>query len=232
MAGMAAALFAAQRGIDTVQVGITGEMGFASGLLDLLGVHPVADGRIVEDPWQGITQLCRDEPLHPYAEMELASIHKAMDDLLAFVQAGGYPHVTQGQRNMEMMTPVGTSKPTYAVPYTMQHGPTALAQRAPCLLVGFEGLKGFSVRQIALSLDLRWPRFASGAHRFPGCPGRALYRAPGPCPGRGRHARKARGRHPAPPGCGPIRGFTRGARLLSHGARNGGSATRLGAAGP
>ena len=167
MAGMAAALFAAQRGIDTVQVGITGEMGFASGLLDLLGVHPVADGRIVEDPWQGIAQLCRDEPLHPYAKMELATIRRAMDDLLAFLQAGGYPHVTQGQRNMEMMTPVGTSKPTYAVPHTMQHGPTALAQRAPCLLVGFEGLKGFSVRQIALSLDLRWPDLRAVRIAFP-----------------------------------------------------------------
>ena len=31
MTGMAASLFAANRGIDTVQVGLAGELGFASG---------------------------------------------------------------------------------------------------------------------------------------------------------------------------------------------------------
>ena len=46
MAGMAAALFSGNRNIKTVQVGITSEIIFASGLLDLMGVHPVEHGTI------------------------------------------------------------------------------------------------------------------------------------------------------------------------------------------
>jgi glycerol-3-phosphate dehydrogenase subunit B len=171
MAGMAAAVFAARRGLDAVQVGITGELGFASGPLDLLGVHPVAEGRVVDDPWQGIVQLCRDEPLHPYAKLEIAAIRRAMDDFLAFLEAGGYPHVTLGQRNQTLATAAGTRKPTFAVPHTMQHGPTAMTRRAPCLLVGFEGLKGFSARQIALSLEADWPDLRPVRMAFPDAQG-------------------------------------------------------------
>ena len=36
MAGMASALFAANRGLSTVQVGMTGEIVFASGLLEMI----------------------------------------------------------------------------------------------------------------------------------------------------------------------------------------------------
>ncbi len=157
MAGMAAALFAARKGLDAVQVGITGELGFASGPLDLLGVHPVPEGRILEDPWQGIATLCRDEPLHPFAKLEIDTIRKALAEYMDFLQAGGYPYATLGQRNMTLITAAGTRKPTYAVPHTMQHGPAALAAQAPCLLVGFDGLKGFSARQIALGLAAYWP---------------------------------------------------------------------------
>jgi glycerol-3-phosphate dehydrogenase subunit B len=167
MAGMAAALFAGLRGIETVQVGLTAQMGFASGLLDLLGVHPMAAGRIVQDPFQGIERLRRDEPLHPYAKMEIGVIRQAMDDWLAFLQAGGYPHVTHGQRNLQMITAIGTTKPTYAVPHTMQHGPTAMAKRAPCLLVDFQGLKGFSARQIASNLARQWPDLQPVRIAFP-----------------------------------------------------------------
>ena len=40
LAGMAATFFAATRDLSVAQVGHTGEIIFASGLLDLLGVHP------------------------------------------------------------------------------------------------------------------------------------------------------------------------------------------------
>ncbi len=41
MAGMAAAVFAVNRGISTVIVGSLGESWFTSGLIDLMGVHPI-----------------------------------------------------------------------------------------------------------------------------------------------------------------------------------------------
>jgi glycerol-3-phosphate dehydrogenase subunit B len=56
MAGMSAALFAASRGLATVLVGRTGEIIFATGLLDLMGVHPLETGRLWNDPWPESTR--------------------------------------------------------------------------------------------------------------------------------------------------------------------------------
>jgi glycerol-3-phosphate dehydrogenase subunit B len=167
MAGLAAALFAARRHIDTVHVGTTGEIGFASGLIDLLGIHPVAEGRIVQNPWQGLARLCREAPQHPYAKLNISSIRESVDTVLAFLEQNGYPYSADVQANVTMITPVGTVKPTYAIPHTMQHGPTALANQSACLLVGFNGLKGYSARQIALSLAKRWPGLRSVSIDFP-----------------------------------------------------------------
>lgn len=157
MAGMAAALFAARQGIDTVQVGLTGELAFASGLIDLLGVHPLDHGAVVEDPFQGIARLCREEPRHPYAHLDPETIREAVRILLDFLAASNYPHTAHQAANQMVITPVGTLKPTYAVPHTMTAGVTALAQRAACLLVDFAGLKGYSAVQIAQSLKGHWP---------------------------------------------------------------------------
>ena len=67
MAGMASAFFAANRGISTLQIVITGEIIFASGFLDLMGVHPIEEKKSWRDPWAGIDALIRDIPNHPYA---------------------------------------------------------------------------------------------------------------------------------------------------------------------
>ena len=54
LAGTAAGLFAANRNIDAIQVGQAGGINFASGLLDVLGVHPIASGCVWDDPWAAI----------------------------------------------------------------------------------------------------------------------------------------------------------------------------------
>jgi glycerol-3-phosphate dehydrogenase subunit B len=156
LAGFAAGLFAARKRIDTVQVGMTSEISFASGLIDLLGVHPAADGRIVQDPWSEIGRLCLEEPQHPYARLDITSIRQAMDLVLKFLEQHDYPHAAN-HTNLKMITPAGTIKTTYAVPHTMAEGPTALESRSECLLVDFNGLKGFSARQMASSLARHWP---------------------------------------------------------------------------
>ena len=72
MAGMAASLFAANRGVDTVQIGVASQIIFSSGLLDLLGVHPVEEGKTWDDPFQALDQLTADLPdlaALPYAEI-------------------------------------------------------------------------------------------------------------------------------------------------------------------
>jgi glycerol-3-phosphate dehydrogenase subunit B len=167
MAGMAAALFANQRGADTVQVGITGEINFASGLLDILGVHPVAEAAPLDDPWKGIEQLVKDEPHHPYGLLSTGQIETAMAQCLSFLDRAGLPYQTNGRRNSRIVTPVGTVKTTYAVPRSMFAGVTALADQTPTLLVDFSGLKGFSARQIMETLGPAWPTLQRARIAFP-----------------------------------------------------------------
>lgn len=157
MAGMAAALFAARRGIKTVQVVVTGEINFASGLLDLLGVHPVDEGVCRADPWKAIRQLVTDEPDHPYARLSIVQIEQALQACIEFLDAAGLSYRIGARQNSQVVTPAGTLKTTYAVPQSMYAGVEALAARQATLLVDFHGLKGFSARQIIETLGTRWP---------------------------------------------------------------------------
>lgn len=171
MAGMAAALFAARSKVDTVQVGVTGQINFASGLLDLLGIHPLDKGVRRADPWLGIERLVRDEPQHPYARLTLDQIRQAMAVCLEFLDEAGLPYATKGRRNCQVVTPTGTVKTTYAVPRSMAAGVTALKNQTPTLLVDFAGLKGYSARQIVESLGPRWPELHCARIEFPGATG-------------------------------------------------------------
>jgi glycerol-3-phosphate dehydrogenase subunit B len=167
MAGMAATMFAISHGMDTVQVGITGEINFASGLLDVLGIHPVSTGIRWADPWEAIERLVHDEPHHPYAKMRIDRIQAAMTQCLDFLEQAGLPYRTNGRRNSKVVTPVGTVKTTYAVPRSMFAGVKAFQDRTPALLVGFTGLKGFSPRQIMETIGPAWPSLQRVKVAFP-----------------------------------------------------------------
>src|SRR5512141_920611 len=74
LAGMAASLFALERGVSVAQVGNSGVIAFTTGYLDLLG-H---DGRgFVDDPWQALLRLRQDEPRHPLANIAEGDIRAA-----------------------------------------------------------------------------------------------------------------------------------------------------------
>jgi glycerol-3-phosphate dehydrogenase subunit B len=171
MAGMAASLFAALRGIDTIQVGPAGTLPFASGMLDFLGVHPVHTGRLLPNPWDGITQLRQDEPDHPYAVINDRDMRTAWKLVLANLTDAGLPYTAHPDRNMRMISPVGTDKLTYAVPHTMMAADEARRCRPPCLLVDFPGLKGFSARQIAANMQSRWPALRTARLSIPALKG-------------------------------------------------------------
>ena len=165
--GMAAALFAVNRGMDTVLAGMTGELPYASGLLDLMGVHPIDQGRVWENPWQAIRQLVRDCPRHPYARLDPGDMRRAMDDFLSFLRAGSLTYVSHPDRNCRVITPVGTLKTTFAVPETVSAGVEALARKAPCIIVDFPDFKGFSGRQIVETLRPVWPALTTCRIAFP-----------------------------------------------------------------
>ena len=168
MAGMAATLFAVNRGLSVAQVGATSEIGLASGLFDLLSVHPTREGKQWDDPWAGIETLAKDVPGHPYARMQKKDIQEAFDELLDFLNKVGLPYSRNPAGNVRIVTPLGTVKTSYCLPRTMWAGVEALAQKRPCLIVEFKGLKGFSAGLIAENLKDRWPGLRTARVMFPG----------------------------------------------------------------
>jgi len=161
LAGMSAAVFAANRGISTVIVGSMGESWFTSGLIDLMGVHPIANGTIWQDPWAAIEAVAKDIPGHPYAQIARSDINDALQELYIFLNDTGLPYCTQEDRNSNLLTAFGGVKTTHGVPQTMWPGVTAYSSKAPCLVVDMQGLKGFSARLPVERLKSQWPGLKS-----------------------------------------------------------------------
>ncbi|MBW1782581.1 MAG: glycerol-3-phosphate dehydrogenase subunit GlpB [Deltaproteobacteria bacterium] len=168
MAGMASALFAANRGISTVQIGVTGGIIFASGLLDLLSIHPVEENRSWKDPWAGIAATVRDIPNHPYARIKRNAMEAAFEEVIQFLDRMGLPYTGRNGHNLELMMPLGTTKETYCVPASMAAGIRALKEKDACLLLDFHGLGDFSATLIRESFGRRWPALRSARVPFPG----------------------------------------------------------------
>ena len=168
MAGMAAALFAANRNISTIQVGIPGEILYASGLIDLLGVYPMEKRRLWRDPWKAISAVKNNLPNHPYARISADNIRKALGECLAALKAAGLPYRHYKFRNADVLTPMGMIKRTYAIPESMWNGVITWGRKRSCLLIDFEGLKGFSVRQIQSVLKDKWPELKTARIDLPG----------------------------------------------------------------
>ncbi len=168
MAGMAATLFAAKQGLHVVQAGLTGEVIYASGVFDLLGVYPPEARRVRDNPWDALNELVTAEPQHPYARLAPNAIRTAMETLTAYLAEIGLPYKGHHNRNTTLLTPVGTVKRTYRVPESMWAGSQALAAKAPCLIVDLVGLRGFSARQMVETLGANWPDLRTATIEVPG----------------------------------------------------------------
>ncbi len=164
MTGMAAALFAVNRRISTLLVGQHSAMNFASGIMDLMGVHPA--GRQWDDPWKAIDQVRSDLPDHPFAKIAPPPIERAMAEVSTFLQ-DKLPYQRSPQKNVTIITSVGTLKKTHMVPQTMWNNVKALEKKAPTLILDFTGMKLFSARQITSSLEHAWPGLRSRTIDFP-----------------------------------------------------------------
>ncbi len=168
MAGMAATLYAANQGLTVTQVGSSMEIGFASGLFDLLGCHPMEKKQRRENPWEGIDALVKDLPRHPYAHVVKTDIEAAFEALFTFLGGEGLKYKRYPEQNVNIITPMGTLKTTYGVPESMWPGVEALEKKCKCILVGIKGLKGFSVKLIADQMQSVWPRLSPVEIAFPG----------------------------------------------------------------
>jgi len=82
--------------------------------------------------------------------------------------SAGINYCRYENRNVQVITPMGTVKPTYCVPQTMWAGVKAMEDQRPCLMIDIRGLKGFSARQIAAILKETWPDVRTAGITFPG----------------------------------------------------------------
>jgi glycerol-3-phosphate dehydrogenase subunit B len=168
LTGLAATAFAVESGLKTLQLGATsGEMPFASGLLDLLGIHPVEQQHRWEDPWAGIAALIRDRPEHPYARVGLENIRNIWKEFLTILQRAGLRYCGLPERNSLVTTCTGTPKITNQVPETMWPGVIGLKEKRPALIVDFEGMKDFSALQLVETIGSHWPGLRARRLRFP-----------------------------------------------------------------
>ncbi len=167
-AGMAATLFAAKSGMSVVQAGATGGIDFSTGFIDLMGVHPVKEGKRWMDPWAAIKAATADIPNHPYAHVDKNEIEESLSIFTDFLAEQGLEYTGRDDRNSCTLTPVGTVKRTYRLPKTAWKGTLALEQKAPTLLVDFHGLKGFSGKQLVENRKATWPALKTVRATFPG----------------------------------------------------------------
>jgi glycerol-3-phosphate dehydrogenase subunit B len=168
LAGMAATTFALESGLETIQIGATaGEMHFASGVLDLLGVHPVGQQYQWENPWAGISALIQDRPEHPYARVGLENIRNAWKSFLTVLERAGLRYCCLPEKNVVLPTCAGTLKRTYQVPRTMWPGVIGLKEKCPALIIDFEGMKDFSAEQMVKTIGSHWPGLRAQRLRFP-----------------------------------------------------------------
>lgn len=167
VAGMAATLFAANRGLKVVQCGLTGCLNLFSGMMDLLAIHPVEQGIFLDNPYTGMEKLVRDYPDHPYAHLTLREIQSAFQEMQTFLSGEGAPYYGYDDRNLDVITSVGTVKRTFRVPETIWPGALAFQRQAPCLLVDLYGLKGFSARQMREMRKKDWTGLKSVTVSFP-----------------------------------------------------------------
>jgi len=164
LAGMAASLFALERGASVAQVGNSGAIAFTTGYLDLLG-HDA--GGFVDDPWQALARLREHEPLHPLAKISADDIRSAFTGFTRSLGEMGLGYTAPGQRNLLALTPAGTLKPTLSLPLTMQPAIPAMAGGLSTLIVDFAGLNGFSARELVANLRPRWPGLRAQRIGFP-----------------------------------------------------------------
>lgn len=168
MAGMAAAVFAANRNIKTIVAGAAGGFEYASGLMDLWGLSLTKKKTITKKPWDMLTHLRHREPNHPYTKLLNRELSEAFSEITAALKTNGLAYTGYDKLNQGVITPFGTIHPTYRTPLGLGANAQAAKSKPPCLILDFEGLREFSARFFCETLKKRWPQLTDACIRFPG----------------------------------------------------------------
>lgn len=167
MAGMSAALFAANRGISTMVAGAAGALEYSSGLLDLWGLNDQKNGYI-DNPWQAVTRLNQTNPGHPLAHLAQDRIQAAFDELTSSLKTGGLTYQGSSDANSSVITAFGTVKPSYRIPLTMTHHRAVLDSQDPVLILDIQGLREFRAGFVQQVLEAKRPNIDTAEIVFPG----------------------------------------------------------------
>lgn len=167
MAGMSAALFAASRGLSVVHAGRASELSFASGLMDVMAIPQLSEGRVFENPDEAIKKLKQVCPDHPYNSIPGGHIMDAMDELTDALGKAGLSYESCRGRNRRLVTSMGTVKTSWGIPRTMNNGVLAYQKKAPAVILNIKGLKGFSGSQIREMIKPWWPDIRVAEVEFP-----------------------------------------------------------------
>lgn len=171
LAGMAAAARASSLGLKTVMTGSSSGFFMTSGLMDFLGVYPVASAQVLETPFSGLNRLRKEVPCHPYAKVTDEEILSNFEFIAEFLKAAGLEYHIDSRKNVSVLTSAGTFKPTYMVPESVMNGCVLSKEKKSLLLVDFEGLKGYSAKQIAAVLEKQGYKVKNVSITVPGFAG-------------------------------------------------------------
>lgn len=164
LAGFAASIFALDHGLETAQIGNTGAVAYTSGYLDLLGCEA---GKVLDDPWQGLAALRRNEPNHPLSRIDDETIRRSLSLFIKALGDMGLDYTQPGETNVQALLPGGVVKPTFSIPQTMLAGAQAAQKKTPTLIVDFTGLPGFSAKEMVANLSPFWSGLRAETLSFP-----------------------------------------------------------------
>jgi glycerol-3-phosphate dehydrogenase len=152
LAGLVTAWQAGQHGlrIRLISKG-WGATHWHSGCIDILGYYPLTSQEALVSPLEGLEQLTKNNPRHPYAIAGLKAVESAILAFQDLCNHAHYPMHGSLERNWRLPSAVGAFRPTCLAPETMIAGD--LTRPDPMLLVGFEGLVDFYPGLIAANLS-------------------------------------------------------------------------------
>ncbi len=167
LAGMSAALFAANRNINAMVAGGAGGFEYSSGLMDLWGVSLTKMGKVTKKPWDMLEKLFEQEPDHPLSKIKKQTLEQAFFELTTALKKQGLTYSGHREKNSLVMTPFGTLRPTFRLTPAMQSNSKAVQKKEPCLILDFKGLREFSAVFVKEMMKKRWKGLRSMTLEFP-----------------------------------------------------------------
>lgn len=138
LSGMMSALFAALREKKVLLITKgSGVLAVGGGTIDLFGCAP--DGTGLDSPFAMLDNL---PPRHPYSLIGSNNVRRALRTFLDLTKEESFPYVHDGEKNMRVLTALGSIKHSFLVPESMNT--RHLDNIKKVFVIGVEGLKDFA----------------------------------------------------------------------------------------